>query len=102
MDSIVGINPHSDAIDIYLVESSLSMREGLAQAIPSLALLINQNFGIAGGQGLSHELGHCLGLKHPDDDDVSDTPENQPVWSQYLTQNCEYSQPPDPPWSGVF
>lgn len=59
-------NSHSNAIDIYLFDSS-KLNAGLAAGIPATALVIGGNlFGddMVTSQALSHELGHCLGLFH--------------------------------------
>jgi hypothetical protein len=58
--SLVAQNPHTNAIDIYLLPAV--GYGGRADGIPGSALVLDG--GYAGTKVLSHEMGHCLGLYH--------------------------------------
>ena len=69
--SIFAENPHSNAIDVYLLPEEGSFDNGMAENIPSTKLLIGGTRTHAGvttslvaSRVWSHELGHCLGLYH--------------------------------------
>jgi len=65
-DRLVQINEHSNAIDIYIVNSITNENgrtlSGKANGIPSKAFAITNNVFFNRIPG--HELGHCLGLMH--------------------------------------
>lgn len=62
---VFGINPHSNAIDIYIFSSGVNLGDlaGKADNIPSTACLIRDE-SYAKSSTLIHEVGHCLGLYH--------------------------------------
>ncbi len=61
-ETLWGINPHSDAIDIYFgVDEPVQNKWGNTETIPSLHLWI---LGSSDNNVLIHEFGHCLGLYH--------------------------------------
>lgn len=61
---VFNVNPHSNAIDIYIYSSGKNIKKKAGQAnnIPSTACLINNNY--YRKPTLAHEVGHCLGLYH--------------------------------------
>ncbi|MFQ6678805.1 MAG: FlgD immunoglobulin-like domain containing protein, partial [Fidelibacterota bacterium] len=63
--SVWGVNPHTDAIDIYLYPYNRVNQGGSSIASTNLYLGGSvQNTNIVGTSVLSHEVGHCLGLIH--------------------------------------
>ncbi len=109
-NSLISVNPHSNAIDVYLLAPNTSSYGGRASGIPGNALVLGANY--AGTSVLSHEMGHCLGLYHTHSgrgcgdfancsealdgsncstcgDMVCDTPAD-PCLSGQVTSNCIY------------
>lgn len=104
---VFSVNPHSNAIDIYVYSSGRNIEEiaGQANNIPSTACMINSDY--YRKPTLAHEVGHCLGLYHTHQgtkdgknpelangsnssvagDYIVDTPADPCVWD---TWNCRY------------
>jgi hypothetical protein len=62
-NQLMGMNAHCNAIDIYVLgESTIWTGAGLANGIPSKALIVHG--GYYNTSTLPHEMGHCLGLYH--------------------------------------
>jgi hypothetical protein len=59
------LNPHSNAVDIYVFSKgdSLGPYAGIAEYIPSTAFVV-RNMTTAQTTTIAHEMGHCLGLYH--------------------------------------
>lgn len=104
---VFSVNPHSNAIDIYIYSSGRNIEEiaGQADNIPSTACAINSTYYLK--PTLPHEVGHCLGLYHTHQgtkdgknpelvngsnssiagDYIVDTPADPCIWD---TWNCRY------------
>ena len=107
------MNAHTNAIDIYVVPEDSWTRVGIADSIPSTALIVRNDH--RNTSALPHEMGHCLGLYHThhgtwdekDSNDkrqcqefvdgsnsttcgdyISDTPADPCIWS---TNTCAYT-----------
>lgn len=97
------VNPHSDAIDIYVHRNDFEGSGGNAYDIPSSKCSVSANASF----NFEHEMGHCLGLLHTfedfmgaecpdgsgcgsDGDFVCDTPADF-AGSQNLGNNCVYT-----------
>ncbi len=62
-NQLFGVNPNCNAIDIYVLgQSTIWGGAGLAEDIPSTALIVHGNYYAT--SSLPHEMGHCLGLYH--------------------------------------
>lgn len=97
------VNPHSDAIDIYVHRNDFEGSGGNAYDIPSSKCSVSANSSF----NFEHEMGHCLGLLHTfedfmgaecpdgsgcgsDGDFVCDTPADFPG-SQNMSSGCTYT-----------
>ncbi|MCC7467396.1 MAG: zinc-dependent metalloprotease [Saprospiraceae bacterium] len=97
------VNPHSDAIDIYVHRNDFEGSGGNAYDIPSSKCSVSANASF----NFEHEMGHCLGLLHTfedfmgaecpdgsgcgsDGDFVCDTPADFPG-SQNMNSGCTYT-----------
>ncbi len=70
-NQLLGLNSHCEAIDIYVLGESTSWSAaGMAQNIPSTALIIHGGYYVT--SSLPHEMGHCLGLYHTHHGTVSE------------------------------
>ena len=67
-DGLVSTNSHSNGIDIYLLPADNPFPKGRAAGIPAKALAVGGTWNFPSNEalvlthGLSHEMGHCLGL----------------------------------------
>lgn len=91
---LTNLNSHSNAIDIYFTGSYGLSR---ANGIPGNACVLTFN-GIS-NRLISHEVGHCLGLLHTDEERVTcqDVTGNYPQCFECGDKVCD--TPPDP---GLF
>ena len=97
------VNPHSDAIDIYVHRNDFEGSGGNAYDIPSSKCSVSANSSF----NFEHEMGHCLGLLHTfedfmgaecpdgsgcgsDGDFVCDTPADF-SGSQNMSSGCTYT-----------